>query len=84
MTRFERQHLATDDNDLIAGLRVATFARSLRVHDEITKAGDLDLLALLQTDFNDIKCRLDDIGRVFFGEADFLIDSTDDICLGHG
>ncbi|HEV8592341.1 MAG TPA: hypothetical protein VGQ55_09585, partial [Pyrinomonadaceae bacterium] len=80
---FKGQYLSTDDDDLIAGLRVSAFSRPFGIHDKIAKAGDFYFLTALQGAFDDVESGLDDVGSILFREADFLVDSRNDFCLRH-
>jgi hypothetical protein len=64
LTGFKRENLATVDDDLVAGLRVSSFAGAFRIDDKIAKTGDLHFLALFQAAFDDIEGRFDYIGGV--------------------
>src|SRR5689334_10659730 len=80
---FEREDLAPGDDDLIAGLRIAPFARPLGVDDKIAETGDFDLLAFFEAALDDLERGLDDVGRVLFREAHLLVDAGDDFSFGH-
>src|ERR1051325_6593535 len=83
LARLEGEDAAAGDHDLLARLRVATLARALLVDDEVAEAGDLHLLASLETLLQELEDRLHHIGRLLLREADLLVDALDDICLRH-
>src|SRR5574341_290448 len=84
LARTEGQHAPRADLDLLAGLGVATDARLLVSNDEVPEAAGLDLLAALEGLLDGVEDHLHDLGRLLLGEADFLVDVLDDVCLGHG
>src|SRR5712692_10452384 len=84
LARLEGEHAAARDDDLLAGLRVATLARALLVHDEVAEAGDLDLLAALEAALHHLEDRLHHFRRLLLREADLLVDAFHDIGLRHG
>src|SRR5438132_3256396 len=84
LARLEGEHAAARDDDLFAGLRVATLARALLVHDEVAEAGDLDLLAALEAALHQLEDRLHHLRRLLLRETDLLVDAFHDIGLRHG
>src|SRR5712692_2571741 len=84
LARLEGEHAAARDDDLLAGLRVATLARALLVHDEVAEARDLDLLAALEAALHHLEDRLHHFRRLLLREADLLVYAFHDIGLRHG
>ena len=62
---------------------IAAFARAFGIDHEVAKSRDLDLLPFFEMSFDNLKNRFHDVGRLFFREADFFIDTLHNIRLGH-
>src|SRR5438093_5230087 len=84
LARLEGEHAAARDDDLLAGLRVATLARALLVHDDVTDAGALDLLAALEAALHQLEDRPHLLRRLLVREAAPLVNACHDIALPHG
>src|SRR5450432_4407197 len=84
LARLEGQHPPRADGDLLPGLRIAPGPRVLVAHDEVSEAGDLDLLPALERLLDRVEYGLDDLGRLFLREpAHLLVDVLDNVGLGH-
>src|SRR5262249_43809247 len=84
VTGLEAEHPAPGNGDLVARLRIASFARPLLIDDKIAEPRYLHLLAVLEATLDDLEDRLDDIAGLLLRKADLLMNALDDVALGHG
>jgi hypothetical protein len=70
-------------------LKVNTFRPSMMIsspfgiYDEVTKSGNFYFFAALQTALDNIEGRLNHVGGVLLGKANFLVDPRDDFRFRH-
>jgi hypothetical protein len=76
-------HSPWRDHDVLAGLWISSFARSLAPHGERAKVGDSEGFSLLQVCLEEFKNPIQERGRVFFRDPGFLMDAVSDLNLSH-
>src|SRR5512140_868424 len=80
----ERQHAARGDFDVVAGLRIASLPRALVAQGEISEAGNLDLVTLLEADLHRFEDLFHDVLRFLLGETtNFFVNDLDQVRFRH-
>jgi hypothetical protein len=85
VTWLERQHATRVDHDGITRLWVTPLPFAFVSQNEVSEAGDLDLLASAERFFHGFEDEIDEVRRFFFREStEPLVDRLCDFGLGHG
>src|SRR5262249_15933516 len=77
LPRPKRQQSPRRNFDFLSGLRIAPDARLLVPHLEVAEARDLDLVPPLQGLLDRVEHQLNDLGRIFLGKPDLLVNALD-------